>query len=263
VTPDRRAGRQDDRRSDVDTGPRSEPADRRADRADHPDHAARAARADHADHADRQPGHPARRADRGPARGRRPAERKGDLRERAILDACEALLARKGYDAMTIGDIAQDAGITRGALYFYFGSKQEVVTALVARTVEHLWERSRATARSDDPRRAVDAAMRRTVELWTAHGLVMRTAIDLSLTVPEIGELWSRTADLFIAAISAVLEKAGVPAGAGPDRAPAMARALCWMIERSFYHASQGSRAELQEASDACAHIWLTSAGLG
>ncbi|MGJ5691915.1 helix-turn-helix domain-containing protein, partial [Streptomyces pratensis] len=70
---------------------------------------------------------------RPPTRGRRTTERKGDVRERAILDTCEALLAHKGYDAMTVGDVAQGAGITRGALYFYFGSKQEVVTALVAR----------------------------------------------------------------------------------------------------------------------------------
>ncbi|MGJ5691939.1 helix-turn-helix domain-containing protein, partial [Streptomyces pratensis] len=70
---------------------------------------------------------------RPPARGRRTTGRKGDVRERAILDTCEALLAHKGYDAMTVGDVAQGAGITRGALYFYFGSKQEVVTALVAR----------------------------------------------------------------------------------------------------------------------------------
>ncbi|MDX6356678.1 MAG: TetR/AcrR family transcriptional regulator, ethionamide resistance regulator [Streptomyces sp.] len=196
------------------------------------------------------------------ARSRRTAERKGDVRERAILDTCEALLAQEGYEAMTVGDIAQGAGITRGALYFYFGSKQEVVTALVARTVEQLWERSRATAATDEPRQAIAAAMRRTVELWNEHGLVMRTAIDLSLTVPEIGELWSRTADLFSTAITAVLERAGVPAGTAPEQAPAMARALCWMIERTFYHASQESREKLQKASSTCEHIWLISAGL-
>ncbi|MFF3005456.1 TetR/AcrR family transcriptional regulator [Kitasatospora sp. NPDC057940] len=196
------------------------------------------------------------------ARGRRTGERKGDARERAILDTCEALLAEKGYEAMTVGDIAGGAGITRGALYFYFGSKQEVVTALVARTVEHLWERSRATAQAEDPRLAVAAAMRRTVELWDEHGLVMRTAIDLSLTVPAIGELWSRTADLFTAAITAVLERADVRPGAGAQDAPAMARALCWMIERTFYHASQQSPRELRMASATCEHIWLTSAGL-
>ncbi|MFJ8138933.1 TetR/AcrR family transcriptional regulator [Streptomyces sp. NPDC096013] len=197
-----------------------------------------------------------------PARSRRATERKGDVRERAILDTCEALLARKGYEAMTVGDIAEGAGITRGALYFYFGSKQEVVTALVARTVEHLWERSRVTARADDPRQAIAAAMRRTVELWNEHGLVMRTAIDLSLTVPEIGALWSRTADLFSSAITAVLERAGIPSGPDPDQAPAMGRALCWMIERTFYHASQESRTNLKKASATCELIWLTSAGL-
>jgi len=193
---------------------------------------------------------------------RRAAQSKGDLRERAILDTCEALLTDKGYDAVTVGDIAQGAGITRGALYFYFGSKQEVVTALVARTVEHLWARSRATAQADEPRQAVATAMRRTVELWNEHGPVMRTAIDLSLTVPEIGTLWNQTADLFIEAIAAVLEQAGVEPGEEPEQASAMARALCWMIERNFYHASQESRESLQNTSDTCEHIWLISSGL-
>lgn len=195
-------------------------------------------------------------------RNRRTPERKGDVRERAILDTCEALLAQKGYEAMTVGDIAENVGITRGALYFYFGSKQDVVTALVARTVEHLWERSRQTAETDEPRQAVAAAMQRTVELWNEHGLVMRTAIDLSLTVPEIGKLWSRTADFFTAAITAVLVRAGVQPGTGPAEATAMAAALCWMIERTFYHASQESREALQNASSTCEHIWLISAGL-
>ncbi|MGW4315857.1 TetR/AcrR family transcriptional regulator, partial [Streptomyces sp. NPDC004491] len=51
-------------------------------------------------------------------------------------------------------------------------------------------------------------------------------------------------------------------AGTRPDQASAMARALCWMIERTFYHASQESRENLQKASETCEHIWLISAGL-
>jgi hypothetical protein len=82
------------------------------------------------------------------------------------------------------------------------------------------------------------------------------------LTVPEIGELWSHTADLFITAITVVLERAGIQAGSEPKQASAMARALCWMIERTFYHASQEPRGELQKASSTCEHIWLISAGL-
>jgi hypothetical protein len=59
-----------------------------------------------------------------PSRRTTPAVRKGDLRERQILDAVEKLQATRGYADMTVGDIAEAAGITRGALYFYFASKQ-------------------------------------------------------------------------------------------------------------------------------------------
>jgi hypothetical protein len=67
---------------------------------------------------------------------------------------------------------------------------------------------------------------------------------------------------LFIRAVTAVLERAGVQAGTEPEQASAMARALCWMIERTFYHASQEAREKLQKASSTCEYIWLISAGL-
>ena len=80
-----------------------------------------------------------------------PAERKGDLREREILDATEKLLATRGYADMTVGDIAEAAGMTRGALYFYFASKQDVLIALVTRTVQFLQEKSGAAAADTAP----------------------------------------------------------------------------------------------------------------
>src|SRR5690348_4511630 len=129
--------------------------------------------------------------------------RKGDMREQAILDTAERLLGEQGYEAMTIADIAQGAGITRGALYFYFGSKQDVLTALVARTVDALREKSRAAADDDAARgeHAIDEAMLRTEALWRQHGVVMRAAIDLASSVPEIDTLWNDTADIFVGAI--------------------------------------------------------------
>ncbi|ABK64973.1 MULTISPECIES: TetR/AcrR family transcriptional regulator [Mycobacterium avium complex (MAC)] len=184
--------------------------------------------------------------------------RKGDLREAAILDAAEELLGAIGYDAMTIADIAARAGITRGALYFYFGSKQEVITALFARTVAVLHEKSRAaTEDAASGAKAIDTAMRRTEDLWREHGVVMRTAIDLAATVPQLDALWKQTADIFVVAITAILEHMGVPAGKGPDKSAAIAEALCWMIERNFYQASRVSPARLTRARQTCTEIWL------
>ncbi|WP_329139262.1 TetR/AcrR family transcriptional regulator [Streptomyces sp. NBC_01476] len=199
-----------------------------------------------------------------PARRRSTAPRKGDLREQAILDTTEVLLGRLGFEAMTMADIAEAAGLSRGALYFYFGSKHEVLTALVARTVEALRQKSRAAAADPaTPREAIETVMRRTEALWLDHGLVMRAAIDLSSSVPEVDALWTGTAEIFISAIADILERAGVPSDDGPESAPAMAQAICWMIERTFYRASSVSAQELERAGATCQLIWLRAARLG
>jgi TetR/AcrR family transcriptional regulator, ethionamide resistance regulator len=187
--------------------------------------------------------------------------RKGDLREAAILDAAERLLEDPGYHAMTISDIAGGAGITRGALYFYYGSKPEVITALFARSVAVLHEKSRAaTEDAASGIQAIETAMKRTEELWRDHGVVMRTAIDLAATTPELDALWNDTADVFIDAITAILEHMGVPSGKRPDQSSSIARALCWMIERNFYQASRVSTAELSRARHTCTEIWRRAA---
>lgn len=192
-----------------------------------------------------------------PSRRTAPAVRKGDLRERQILDAAEELLARRGYADMTVGDIAEAAGITRGALYFYFASKQDVVTALVARTVQALQEKSGAAlAASASVEEVVSTALERTAQLWREHGPVMRAAVDLGSTVPDIDQLWTGTADVFVEAITAVLVRGGVPSGDTPDAAPALGRALCWMIERTFYHASKVSVDDLEDAKQTCHTVW-------
>jgi AcrR family transcriptional regulator len=183
------------------------------------------------------------------------------MREQAILDTAERLLCEQGYEAMTIADIAENAGISRGALYFYFGSKQDVITALVARTVEALREKSRSAAH-DAARgeHAIDEAMARTEALWREHGVVMRAAIDLASSVPEIDTLWSDTADIFIDAIIEILRHMGSTTRDRSDDTAAMARALCWMIERSFYQGSRISDAELTRARKACTEIWRRAA---
>lgn len=170
-------------------------------------------------------------------------------------------MATRGYDAMTTSDIADGAGITRGALYFYFGSKQEVITALFTRYVEVLHEKSRAAAADAANPAAIDIAMQRTEALWREHGVVMRTAIDLVSTIEELHTLWAETAELFIDAIRAIVEHMGVRPGSGVDESSAIARALCWMIERNFYQASRVSNAELARASQTCAEIWRRAAG--
>ncbi|GAB2734518.1 ScbR family autoregulator-binding transcription factor [Streptomyces bullii] len=45
---------------------------------------------------------------------------------RTILEAAAAVFDERGYTSATIGEILQRAGVTKGALYFHFGSKEEL-----------------------------------------------------------------------------------------------------------------------------------------
>lgn len=192
-----------------------------------------------------------------PSRRSTPTVRKGDLREQQILDAAEQLLSTAGYAEMTVADIAEAAGITRAALYFYFGSKQEVLTALAARTV-HVLRAEAGLARTDTGavNEVIAAALQRTANLWLEHAPVLRMAVDLSSTVPDIDQLWAGAAEESMEVITDVLRRGGIRSGDGPRDAPALARALCWMIERSFYQASKVSEAAVDEVRQTLQAVW-------
>src|SRR5437588_7135258 len=67
------------------------------------------------------------------------AQRVAETRAR-LLDATIECLAEIGYARMTTGDVAERAGMSRGAQLYHFQSKAE----LVATAVDHLLERLHA-----------------------------------------------------------------------------------------------------------------------
>ncbi|MDB4893829.1 MAG: transcriptional regulator, TetR family [Firmicutes bacterium] len=52
-------------------------------------------------------------------------------RHEGIMMVARDLFGRRGYAAVSIGDIAQGVGVTRSALYHHFASKDELFTAVV------------------------------------------------------------------------------------------------------------------------------------
>ncbi|MDL2339338.1 MAG: helix-turn-helix domain containing protein [Pseudomonadota bacterium] len=81
-------------------------------------------------------------------------------REAAIVSSVNRLLAEKGFDAMTVDEVAADVGIAKASLYKHFSSKEALAAAAMIRlldqalafiaTLEH-----HPTARAVDHLRAV------------------------------------------------------------------------------------------------------------
>lgn len=55
-----------------------------------------------------------------------------------ILNAARALVGEKGYDGMAISDLSAQSGLPPSSIYYHFGSKLGVLSALLERTFEEL-----------------------------------------------------------------------------------------------------------------------------
>jgi AcrR family transcriptional regulator len=58
------------------------------------------------------------------------------VREDAIISAVNRLLADKGFDLMTVDEVAADVGIAKASLYKHFPSKEALAAAAMVRLLE-------------------------------------------------------------------------------------------------------------------------------
>ncbi len=63
-------------------------------------------------------------------------ERERDRRRIEILDAASELFADRGFDAVTMDDVARKAELSKGTLYLYFQSKQGLLLSLATRLLD-------------------------------------------------------------------------------------------------------------------------------
>ena len=61
-------------------------------------------------------------------------------RANRILDAAVKLIVHYGYDKTTVSDIAKEAGISKGAVYLHFESKDALFEALLIREMKNYAE---------------------------------------------------------------------------------------------------------------------------
>jgi AcrR family transcriptional regulator len=181
----------------------------------------------------------------------------------SILDAAEELLAERGLTDLTVADVIESAGVSRGSFYFYFESKQAVVAGLLERIVEEVHEAALPWFERGEtpPETALRAAIGGSLSLWRRHSAVLSSTVESWQSDPGIRELWGEVIHRFTRAASAQIER-DREAGVAPDGPPAdaLAGALVAMNERSFYFAVVGTdRRSDARLEDALTHIWLAA----
>lgn len=93
------------------------------------------------------------------------------LREDAILDATTRMLALKGFDLMTLDDVASEVGISKPSLYKHFDSKESLVGAVMIRLIDATNEQLDALPAGLDPLQQLLALLEWALRVRLAGGL--------------------------------------------------------------------------------------------
>lgn len=119
-------------------------------------------------------------------------------RRENILDAAEVCFARSGFHASTMQDICKEAGISPGALYIYFPSKEALIAGITERNRAEFQERFSTLAEAPDFMEALRALGEQYFVDEPAHKRLMCVEIGAESTrSPHVGELF-RAVDTYI-----------------------------------------------------------------
>jgi TetR/AcrR family transcriptional regulator of autoinduction and epiphytic fitness len=86
-------------------------------------------------------------------------------REDAIIRSVNRLLAEKGFDAMTVDEVAADVGIAKASLYKHFPSKEDLACAAMVRVMKRAQDFVRSIPASGDPLANIQAVTRWTLQV--------------------------------------------------------------------------------------------------
>jgi AcrR family transcriptional regulator len=89
-------------------------------------------------------------------------------REDAIVQAVNRLLAEKGFEAMTVDEVAADVGIAKASLYKHFPGKEDLACAAMVRVMQRAQDFLRSLPAAMPPLDKLKAATRWAVEVQLA-----------------------------------------------------------------------------------------------
>jgi AcrR family transcriptional regulator len=119
-----------------------------------------------------------------------PGERQDNAKRRQIMDGAREVFLAQGFDAASMGEIARKAGVSKGTLYVYFDSKEQLFEAIAH---EQCAAQAEGIFAFDPTDHDIEAVLTRVgrglVKFLCRPGAMsaLRTVISISERMPEIG----------------------------------------------------------------------------
>ena len=104
-------------------------------------------------------------------------------REDAIVSAVNRLLAEKGFEAMTVDEVAAEVGIAKASLYKHFPSKEDLAAAAMVRVMDRSIAYLDSLDADRSPLELLKAVARWTIEVQLAGEMPSLPSANSSLRV--------------------------------------------------------------------------------
>lgn len=128
-----------------------------------------------------------------------------------IVDSAIVVMARKGYAGTSLLDVAREAGMSKGAVHYYFPTKDALIHAVLESACTAVQERTLAAwSPSDNPFESLRKSL---AELWTTRAartneaLVVSDLLAQSLHNPDLRPKLAEYYELAAKQISEYLEQ--------------------------------------------------------
>lgn len=149
----------------------------------------------------------------------------GSAKRRQIMDGARSVFLGSGFDGASMNDIARAAGVSKGTLYAYFNSKDELFEAIIRGEYAQSAERLCTFRREGDVREMLMDFGVRLISRMAEPGTraLARVVIAAAEKFPNVGRAFYEAGPLYGAARLAVelenLEKSGALKVPDPERA--------------------------------------------
>lgn len=192
-----------------------------------------------------------------------PVTPKGRKTRANILDAARRVVARHGYVAMRVGDVASKAGLSLGAFYRYFENKDDMFSHLISDIHEELFQASQASEYDirSNPYAALREANYGYLEHYYGNRDIMRALFEAVTVDKHYRSIWWQMRERHVTRFAHALSQSHGITEVNGISVRILAEAMVSMTEQSAYcwYAQEGLndvRVPLGVAADVVSRIW-------
>jgi AcrR family transcriptional regulator len=192
----------------------------------------------------------------------------GNAKQRQIMDGARQVFLSAGFDGASMNDVARAAGVSKGTLYAYFDSKDELFEAIIRGEYAQAAERLCTFNREGDIRsRLTDFGVRLISRMTEPTTLAFaRVVIAATAKFPKIGRAFYEAGPLYgatrLARELASLDGQGGLRIPDPERAAWQFVDLCqsYVYKRLLFGVTESvSREEIEAGVVAAVDLFLTA----